>query len=374
MRVPYVDIIAQYADQPRILEVISGVIARGQFILGPEVEQFEQAFADFCGTRFAVGVSSGTDAIFLGLKAFGIGPGDEVITVPNTFLSTVAAVATVGATPVLVDVGDDYNMDPARLEEAITPRTRVVIPVHLTGRPARMKEIKDIASRHDLRILEDAAQAVGASLEGKLTGAWGDLGAFSLHPLKNLSVPGDGGVVTTDDAALYEKLLLLRNHGLKNRNESVEFAYNSRLDTLKAAVALEMLKTVDRVTEIRNRNAAFYDEELGEMSSQLTHPSRLDVLQEAFHTYVVQAEARDELVSFLAARGVETKIHYPIPVHLMAAAAGLGYGPGDFPVAERQASRIVSLPIHQHLIPEQLEYAADCLKAFYRTRSGPAEQ
>lgn len=365
MKVPYVDIGAQYARNSGVLEVIAGVLERGQFILGPEVEAFERHFADFCGCRFAVSVSSGTDALFLGLKALGIGPGDEVVTVPNTFLSTVAAVATTGAVPVLVDVGDDYNMDPDLLEEAIGPRTRAVIPVHLTGRPARMKEIAAIAARQGIKILEDAAQAVGAALDGIRTGALGDLGAFSLHPLKNLNVPGDGGVITLDDEEVRDRLLLLRNHGLKNRNESVIFSFNSRLDTLKAAVADELLKKLPEITSVRNAHAARYDEGFAELSRFVTRPQRLPALREAFHTYVVQVERRDDLIGFLARRGIETKIHYPIPVHLMEASRGLGYRRGDFPVAEAQARRIISLPIHQYLSVEQIDFVIAAVRDFY---------
>ncbi|HPJ71608.1 MAG TPA: DegT/DnrJ/EryC1/StrS family aminotransferase, partial [bacterium] len=314
----------------------------------------------------AVGVSSGTDALFLGLKALGIGPGDEVVTVPNTFLSTVAAIVTAGAVPVLVDVGDDYNLDPDLLAAAVGPRTKAIIPVHLTGRPARMKEIAEVAARHGIKILEDAAQAVDAAIDGVSTGALGDLGAFSLHPLKNLNVPGDGGVITLDDEKLRDRLLLLRNHGLKNRNESALFSFNSRLDTLKAAVADAMLKNVPEITSLRNRYAALYDEGFEDLSPFVTHPPRLPALREAFHTYVVQVERREELIEFLARRGVETKIHYPIPVHLMEASRDLGYRKGDFPVAEVQADRIVSLPVHQHLVPQQIEYVIESVRVFYR--------
>jgi len=370
MRVPYIDLVAQFRDNLQVRQVIEEILSSGQFILGSRVEEFERNFARLCGTKWAVGLSSGTDALFLSLKVLGIGEGDEVITVPNSFLSTVGVITTAGAFPRLVDVDKDYNLDPEFLEEVINDKTRAIIPVHLTGTPARMGEINAVARKYGLAVIEDAAQAVDAELNGKKVGGLGDFGAFSLHPLKNLNTCGDGGVLTMNSEEHYQKLLLLRNHGLKNRNESVVFAFNSRLDALKAAVANTQIAKIGEVTEKRNRYARIYDQGLASLAGRLTIPPRRKEVVESFHTYVVQVEDRDGLTAFLNSKGVETKIHYPIPIHLMKAASHLGYGRGDFPVAERQAERIISLPIHQFLIEDQLEYVIDAIYSFYGMKRG----
>ena len=365
MRVPYVDIAAQYAGNRAAREAIEKILRGGQFVLGPAVEKFEREFAELCGVKYAVGVANGTDAIFLALKALGVGEGDEVITVPNTFLSTVGAIVQAGARPRLVDVDEDYNIDPEKIEAALTPRTKAIVPVHLTGNPARMDEINGIARKHNLVVVEDAAQAIDAAIGGKKTGSLGDLGAFSLHPLKNLNTCGDGGVITTDSPELFERLLLWRNHGLKDRNESLFFAVNSRLDSIKAAVAALQIPGLSEVTARRNRLARIYDEWLAGLAPKVIIPPRRDGVRHAFHTYVVQVEERQRLIQYLEEKGVGTKIHYPIPVHLMEAARKYGYRRGDFPVAESQAERIVSLPVHQQLAEDQVRYVISRLKEFY---------
>lgn len=368
MRVPYVDIAAQFRGNPDYRRAIQEILDSGQFVLGPAVEEFERNFARLCGVKRAVSVANGTDAIFLALKLRGVGPGDEVITVPNTFLATVGAIAACGAFPRLVDVREDYNIDPSALRRAVNRKTRAVVPVHLTGNPAPMDEIMAIAAERGLAVVEDAAQAVDAALSGKKTGGLGELGAFSLHPLKNLNTCGDGGVITTDHEEWADKLSRMRNHGLKDRNESEGFAYNFRLDSIKAAVANLQIPGIAKVTDARNRNAKLYDAGLKDLAPRLILPPRNPGARHAFHTYVVQAERRDELVAHLARAGVETKIHYPIPVHLMEAARPYGYRRGDFPVAEAQASRIVSLPVHQHLSEEQIGYVVETVREFYLGR------
>ena len=285
---------------------------------------------------------------------------------PNTFLATVGAIVQTGAFPRLVDVADDYNIDIGKIEAAVNEKTRAIAPVHLTGNPARMEEIAAIAEKHNLFVVADAAQAVNASINGKKVGSFGDLEAFSLHPLKNLNTCGDGGVITTNSEDYYRQLLLCRNHGLKNRNEARFFAYNCRLDSIKAAVADLQIPGIEEVTEQRNRNAALYDAGLSDLGGCVVLPPRRQEVRHAFHTYVVQVERREELIAFLQDKGVETKIHYPIPVHLMEACRQYGYQPGDFPAAEEQAKKIISLPVHQHLTEEQIVYAAGCLGDFYR--------
>jgi dTDP-4-amino-4,6-dideoxygalactose transaminase len=367
MQVRYLDLPRQF-DNPELLRLVTGVFARAQFVLGPEVAEFEKEFAQLCGTRFAVGVNSATDALFLALKALGVGPGEEVITVSNSFIATAGAIMAAGARPVFVDVGPDYNMNADLLEAAITSRTRAILPVHLTGNPADMAKITQVAGKHSLFVVEDAAQAVGARLDGKGVGSLGSAGCFSLHPLKNLNVAGDGGVVTTDSPEVYHRLILLRNHGLKNRDEIDSFGYNSRLDTIQAVVARYNLKSLDRVTEKRRQNARLYDQLLAGLEDDVVIPPRNPEADQVFHTYVIQVDRREELVEYLSGRQIETKIHYPIPIHLQAPCRALGWKSGCLPETEKQAGRILTLPIHQFLTEAQIQYVAATMKEFYRRK------
>ncbi len=365
MRVPYVNIGSQHAPiKKRLLEAISDVIDRGHFILGDQVLEFERRFAGLCGVRFAIGVNSGTDALILALKALGIGPGDEVITVPNSFVATAGAVALVGARPVFVDVGDDYNMNPRLIERAVTPKTKALLPVHLTGRPADMDPILEVARAHALHIIEDCAQAVLAEYRGQRVGSFGAIGCFSLHPLKTLNACGDGGVLITEDEKLYEKVKILRNVGLLNRDECVVWSSHSRLDNLQAALLLVKLDYFEDWTNKRRDNARFYQQALAGVEG-VRLPVDRPYEKAVYHVFVIQAERRGELQKFLAARGVETAVHYPIPIHLQKAAAGLGYGPGSFPVTEEQAKRILSLPVYPELGEAELHYVARSVREFY---------
>ncbi len=364
MKVSYLDLPRQFQDESLWRE-IRKVFETCQFILSPEVERFETALAELCGTRFAVGLNSGTDALFLALLGLGVGPGDEVITAPNSFVATGAVIAAAGAKPVFVDVAADYNLNVSLIERAITRRTRAILPVHLTGNPADMEEIMAIARKHGLYVIEDAAQAVMATLKGKKVGSFGNAGCFSLHPLKNLNVGGDGGALTTNSEELYRKVKLLRNHGLKNRDEVEFFGYNSRLDTIQAIIAIHGMKKLPEITEKRTANAEYYDRQLGEMEPFVILPPRKRDRCQVFHTYVIQVQDRPKLMAFLAENGVETKIHYPIPIHMQKPGQALGYKKGDFPVCEAQSERILTLPIHQHLDPEQLSYVVQQIKKFY---------
>ncbi len=265
-----------------------------------------------------------------------------------------------------MDVNDEYNMDPDLLEDAITPKTRAIIPVHLTGSPANMPKIMDIANKHNLYVIEDAAQAINASIDGKATGSFGISGCFSLHPLKNLNVWGDGGVIVTDSKELHDKLMLLRNHGEKNRDECVFWGYNSRLDTLQAIVANRLMNDLEDITNTRIRNARIYDEALSELSDYVTLPPRKSSVKQVFHTYVIRVKDRNKLYRYLLENGIEAKIHYPIPLHLQEASRYLGYKEGDFPVCEAQARSIITLPVHQHLTDDQLAYVIDTMRKFYR--------
>lgn len=359
------NIAGQHAPiKDELLEAIAGVIDRGQFILGDEVNAFEQRFAKSCGVRFAIAVSSGTDALVLALRALGIGPGDEVITVPNSFIASTSCTMLVGARPVFVDVREDYNMDPAQLEQIVTPRTKAILPVHLTGRPADMGAIMEVAKAHGLYIIEDCAQAVLAEYRGRRVGSFGIIGCFSLHPLKTLNACGDGGVLTTNDEALYEGLKILRNHGLRTRDDCVTWSINSRLDTLQAAILFVKMKYLDAWTEKRRANAAFYQRALAEVPG-LQVPTERPFEKAVYHTFVIQAERRDELKQHLAENGVGTTVHYPVPIHLQKAAEGLGYGPGSFPVAEEQAKRILSLPVYPELRTMDLKHIVQAIRAFY---------
>jgi len=367
MKVPYLDLCPQVNDEAlwqRLKEGLTGC----QFVLGDAVHEFESSFAALCETRYALGLSSGTDALFLALMALGIGPGDEVITVPNSFVATASVIVAVGARPVFVDVSPDYNMDVRLIEKAITVRTKAILPVHLTGNPSDMESITQIAGKHGLRVIEDAAQAIRASINGRPVGSFGDAGCFSLHPLKNLNVWGDGGMLTTGSSELYEKIGLLRNHGLKNRDEVEVFGYNCRLDTIQAIVGGFNMGKLEEVTRRRQRNASIYDEELAGLEDHVTLPVRSHGAEHVFHTYVVRAQKRAELVSYLDENGAETKIHYPIPIHLQKPYQGLGYRKGDFPECEKQAEEILSLPVQHHLKDEQVEYAADLIRRFYSKR------
>jgi dTDP-4-amino-4,6-dideoxygalactose transaminase len=367
--VPYVNLAGQHQPmKAELLEAIARVIDRGDFILGQDVEEFEARFAELCGARHAVGVNSGTDALILSLRALGIGPGDEVITAPNSFVASASCISLVGATPTFADVRDDYNLDPALLERAITPKTKAILPVHLSGRPAEMGPIMDVARNHGLKVVEDCAQAVLASCDGQRVGSFGDAGCFSLHPLKTLNACGDAGIVTTNDAALAGELRVLRNIGLKNRDECSLPSGNSRLDTLQAAVLLVKLRYLDEFTRKRRANAAFYRERLAGIPG-FHMPVDEPWAWSVYHTFVIQTPRRDALKAYLAERGVSTAIHYPIPIHLQPAMADLGYGRGSFPVTERQADQILSLPVYPELSDDDLDYVAQTIRAFFEEQS-----
>ncbi|MBI3565972.1 MAG: DegT/DnrJ/EryC1/StrS family aminotransferase [Elusimicrobia bacterium] len=365
VKVPYVDIALQHKPlKAELLAAVGAVIDRGQFILGEEVVRFEEALAARCGTKFAVGLNSGTDALILALRALGVGPGDEVITAANSFVASASCAAVLGATPVLTDVRDDYNMDPAALERAITPRTKAIVPVHLTGRPADMGAIMRIAKTRGIPVVEDCAQAVLAEWDGRPVGSFGAVGCFSLHPLKTLNACGDGGAAVTDDPVLRDKIVLMRNLGLKTRENCTVWSSNSRLDTVQAAMLLVKLKHLDAWTEGRRRNAAFYQKALAGIAG-LRVPQDRPNEKAVYHTFIVQAERRDELKAFLAARGIDTAIHYPQPIHVQDAAKPLGKPLGSFPVSEAQATRILSLPVYPELTREQLEWVAASIRDFY---------
>jgi dTDP-3-amino-2,3,6-trideoxy-4-keto-D-glucose/dTDP-3-amino-3,4,6-trideoxy-alpha-D-glucose/dTDP-2,6-dideoxy-D-kanosamine transaminase len=354
----------QFKEPDNILSEIKSLVEMGDFTLGHAVDELENEFKTISDTNYAIGVGSGTDAIFLSLKGIGIDKGDEVITVPYTFYATIGAIVTAGAKPVFVDVGSDYNIDPSKIEAAITPKTKAIVPVHWSGLICDMEEIQRIAEKHGLSIVEDACHAINAERDGKRAGAYGSTACFSMHPLKNLNVWGDGGVIATNSEELHDRLILLRNHGLVNRDICQVFAYNSRLDTIQAIVGKHMIKNLDHITQSRIKNASFFDQELGSIP-QITIPPRNLNAKQVFHIYVIRVEQRDELQRYLIDHGIDAKIHYPVPMHLQPAAQEYGYKEGDFPATESICKSVISLPVHEFIRLEQREIVVEKVKEFY---------
>lgn len=348
-----------------LMQAVENVLDGGRYILGPETVAFEREFAAYCQTKFAAGMANGTCALHLVLRGLGLVEGDEVITAPNSFVASASSIALAGAKPVFVDIGSDGNIDPQQLEDAITARTRAIVPVHLTGRPAKMKEILEIAQRHDIFVLEDAAQAVGASLDGKRVGSLGHAACFSLHPLKNLHAFGDGGMVTSQDPDLLARLAKSRNHGLANREQCDFWSFNCRLDEIQAAMLRVQLRHLDAWTETRRNLALRYNE--------LLRPY-VDVPDEGpgeycvFQTYVIKADRRDDLKSFLNENGVEALIHYATPIHLQPAARELGHKASDFPATMRHVGRIISLPLYPTLAHAQQDRVAELISLFFKNQ------
>lgn len=361
MTVPFVDLRAQYLSiKEEIDEAVARVIDDTSFILGREVEAFEAAFADYVGTRFCVGVNSGTAAVQVALTSCGIGAGDEVIVPANTFFATAEAVSTAGATPVLVDADPvSYNIDVEKIESAITTRTRAIIPVHLYGQAADLDPIREIATRHNLAVVEDAAQAHGSMYNGRRVGTFGRAACFSFYPGKNLGAYGEGGAIVTDDPEVARHARLLRDHGSASKYHHEIIGYNFRLEGIQGAVLNVKLRHLDKWNELRREHAARYNELLAD--SGLTLPREMPFAHHVFHLYVVQSDARDDLQKALSEEGVQTGIHYPIPIHLQPAYAPLKHKSGDFPESERQAERVLSLPMFPELTPEQIEKVAQVI-------------
>lgn len=365
MRVRYSYLKEQFKDSEDIFRALKDQLKMCEFTFGSELVEFENKFAKLIGTKYGIGVASGTDALFLSMKALGIGAGDEVITTPSTFIATVGAIAATGARPVFVDSNEEYNINPNLIEKAITSKTKAILPVHYTGCPADMPSIMAVAGRYNLPVVEDACQSILAGINGRNCGTLGISGAFSLHPLKNLNVWGDGGIVVTNSKEIYEKILLLRNHGLKGRDEAEVFGYNSRLDTIQAIVGNYLIKQVEWITNKRIENAERYDAAFKKLSNFIKLPPRRKGIKHVYHLYIFYAENRNGLLDHLIKNGVEAKVHYPIPLHLQNAAAFLGYKKGDFPVCESQCESIITLPVHQHLRDEEISYVIEKVKEFY---------
>ena len=364
MKIPFVDLQEQYQGiRDEITLAIADVLNHSDFVLGRAVNNFEESFAEYCEASYAVGVDSGYSALELILRAYGIGPGDEVITAANTFIATALAISNCGARPVLVDIDPEtYNLDPNLLETAVSPATRAIIPVHLYGHPADMDPILAVARKHGLKVIEDAAQAHGARYKGRRAGSLGDAAAFSFYPGKNLGAYGDGGAVVTNDAALADQVRLLRNLGQRVKYHHLVKGYNRRLDTIQAAVLQVKLAYLDEWNASRRRAAAVYREMLADLP--LITPRAARWAEPVYHLFVIRTQNRDAMSRYLQEGGIATGMHYPIPIHLQPAYKELGYGEGAFPVTEAYAQEILSLPMYPELTDGMIAIVAGQIEGF----------
>jgi dTDP-4-amino-4,6-dideoxygalactose transaminase len=379
--IPLVDLRKQYEPlKDEVMAALGSVLDGMKLFLGENVFQLERDFAAFCGAKHAIGVGSGTDALHLALRALGVGYGDEVITAPNSFIATAAAIAMTGATPVFADIEPDtYTIDPAAIEAAITPRTKAIVPVHLYGHPADMRPIQEIASKHKLAVVEDACQAHGAEYEGRRAGTLGDAAAFSFYYSKNLGAYGEAGIVVSNNRALATRLQLLRNHGSSIRYDHSVLGMNSRLDEMQAAVLRIKLRYLDQWNIRRRALALEYDKRLADLQ-EVIRPVERPSAMHVYHLYVIRVPRRDELIEWLNKRGVSAAVHYPKPIHLQEATRHLGYREGDFRVAERVANEIISLPLYPELGIDNVNYICQtiadflCKKRGSRKRGSPLPQ
>ncbi len=367
MNIPFVDLQTQYQSLKEEADAaVLAVMKRGDFVLGGAVAEFERAFADYCGVRHVIGVDSGYSALELIVRAYGIGPGDEVITVANTFIATTLAISNAGATPVLVDIDPEtYNIDPTKIEAAITPRTRAIMPVHLYGQPVDMDPILAIARKRGLYVFEDAAQAAGARYKGRMIGGLADAAGFSFYPGKNLGAYGDGGAVATNNDEIAEKVRLLRNIGQKVKYYHEVKGFNHRLDTMQAAVLKVKLPHLDDWNASRRRAAATYNDLLHDLP--LVTPLTPAYAEHIFHLYVIRVHNREALMEHLKSKGIASGLHYPIPIHVQPAYSELGYKAGDFPITEAYAETILSLPIYPELDDDKVAYVVDAIRDFFQS-------
>jgi dTDP-4-amino-4,6-dideoxygalactose transaminase len=357
----------QFVNYKSILKKISKVVLNNDFTLGLKVDEFELKIKKLLRSKYVVAVGSGTDAIMLSLKAIGVKEGDEVITTPYTFYATIGAIVTAGAKPVFVDVQEDYNMDPNNIIKKITKKTKAIVVVHWSGRICDMKSINKISKKFKIPIVEDACHAILAKQGGVYAGNFGEFGCFSMHPLKNLNIWGDGGFILTNNKNSYEKMMLLRNHGLVGRNINKIFGYNSRLDTIQAVVAIELLKKIKFITKKRIQNSLYLDSKLRNIIFiQIKNRQKNNI--EVFHLYEIRTKAkyRDDLVNYLRKKSIDAKIHYPVPMHLQPAAKYLKYKKGDFPISENIAKTTISLPVHEFISRKDLDYISNSITEFFK--------
>ncbi len=365
MKVKYSYLGRQFSNCEDLWGNLKKFVKTGDFTLGKELFKFEKKFSKLIGTKYAVGVNSGTDAIKLSLKALNIKTGDEVITAANTFVATVGAITEIGAKPVFVDCDDTFCINVDLLEKKITKKTKAIVPVHFTGYMTNMPKLLKISKKYKLPIVEDACQSILGAIDNKNAGTWGEFGAFSLHPLKNINVWSDGGVITTNNKEYYEKLLLLRNHGLINRDEVKICGYNSRLDTFQAVVGNWLLPKAKSIANQRIKNAKYYDKELGKLK-EITIPPRPKNFKIVFHLYIVFAENRDKLLQYCQKKGIEAKVHYPLPMYIQESLKFLKHKKGDFPITDAHTKKIITFPCDQHIKKNEMNYIIKSINDFYK--------
>jgi dTDP-3-amino-2,3,6-trideoxy-4-keto-D-glucose/dTDP-3-amino-3,4,6-trideoxy-alpha-D-glucose/dTDP-2,6-dideoxy-D-kanosamine transaminase len=367
MKVRYSYLEQQFSHCPELWTRLKKFVKTGDFTLGKPLKIFEKNFAKLIGTKYAVGVNSGTDAIKLSLKTLNIKPGDEIITAANTFVATIGAIVELGAKPIFVDCDDTFCMNINQVEKKISKKTKAFVPVHFTGYMTNMIKLKKISKKYNIPIVEDACQSILGSINNKNAGTWGEFGAFSLHPLKNINVWSDGGIITTSNKKFYEHLLLLRNHGLIDRDTVKISGYNSRLDTFQSIVGNWLLPQANMIANRRIKNANYYDKKLGEIDG-ITIPPRPKNYKIVFHLYIVFAKKRDELLKYCLAKGIEAKVHYPKPMYLQESLKYLKHKKGDFPVTDLHTKNIITFPCDQHLSKGQINYIIKTVKSFYKKK------
>lgn len=369
VKVPYLDLKAQYRSiKSEIDAAIAQVLESGQFVLGAEVAGFEQDFAAYCGASECIAMNSGTSALHLAMLAAGIGPGDEVVTVPFTFVASIGAILYAGAKPVLVDIDPrSFTMDPAAIEAAITPRTKAILPIHLYGQTADMDPIMEIARRHGLVVIEDAAQAHGAKYKGRPAGSIGDIACFSFYPGKNLGAYGEGGAITTNNPEYARTIRIFRDWGQDLKYHHVLRGYNYRMEAFQGAILRVKLRHLEKWTEARRAIVRQYNDELN--GCEIERPVEMPWGRHVFHVYTIRTEERDAMQSALTAEGIQTGIHYPVPAHLQPAYSDLGYGPGDFPHSEAASKQVLSLPLYPELSSEAVAEVAGAVKKIVSSRT-----
>lgn len=365
MKIEVIDLKKRFEDEKlELLSRIKKVLKKGNLVLTEELKSFENSICKFTGSKFCLGLNSGTDALMMSLWALGIKKGDEVITSPISFIASISSIIHVGAKPVLVDVNDDLNLNTDLIEKAITKKTKAIMPVHLTGRMCSMDKIKLISKKYSIPVIEDCAQSILSKYKTKMSGSWGDVGCFSAHPLKNLNAMGDGGYLTTNNKKIYEKIKSLRTHGMnESRNNVKNFGFVSRMDNLQAAILNFRINNLKRIIKIRRNNVKLYLENLN--MNKVYFPYEKKDEFNTYHTFVIQVDKRDQLRKYLREKGIDTAIHYPIPIHLQKASRYLKYSKGDFPVTEMQSKRILTLPINQFLKKKEIIYISNMVNNFF---------
>ena len=368
MKIPYVNLPTQWEkEKTELLPIITDTLSKGSYVLGGEIDKFEKKIAKLCRVKYAVALNSGTDALTIGMYLLGVRRGDEVITPPNSFISSTSSIIHLGAKPVFADVLDNQNINPKEIKKKITKKTKAIMPVHLTGRVCQMKEIIDISKKYNIPVIEDAAQSIGSMYYGKKSGSFGDIGCFSAHPLKNLNACGDAGFLVTNNSKIYKKAKILRNHGLEDRNLVKNFGYISRMDILQASILNFRLKKLNSTIFKRRQNAKFYLNNIDRKFYELIDEKKFEF--NTYHTFVIQTKKRNKLVNYLKKNGIGTTIHYPIPIHLQPASRFLKYKKGDFPKTETQSKKILTIPIHQNLTKNELKKIVFHLNKFAENNS-----